>query len=211
MRVDIRTLKENEDNPRIITEENLDKLVDSLLIFPRMLDLRRIVVAKDSHLLLGGNMRHRAMSRILMMERDEMLRRITEQGSRRKKTDGEVDALVQYWDGWRLNPMIDIEEADLSEDEQKEFIIKDNVSAGTWNYDMLQNFDKDDLKEWGLTDWMPVQFGVTVDSEDFSPNADERQRIIITFPRELRQKVHDILGIEGEGKTSYRLEELIDN
>lgn len=34
----------NPDNPRTITKEKFDKLVNSILIFPKMLQLRPIVV-----------------------------------------------------------------------------------------------------------------------------------------------------------------------
>jgi ParB-like chromosome segregation protein Spo0J len=41
---------------------------------------------------------------------------------------------------------------DLTEDEQKQFIIKDNVGFGEWDWDMLANeWETDLLDEWGLT------------------------------------------------------------
>ncbi len=44
-----------------------------------------------------------------------------------------------------------IKASDLTEDEQRQFIIKDNVSGGEWDWDMLNNeWDADDLEEWGL-------------------------------------------------------------
>jgi ParB-like chromosome segregation protein Spo0J len=40
---------------------------------------------------------------------------------------------------------------DLSEEQQKEFLIKDNVSGGEWDWDMLANeWNTDELQEWGL-------------------------------------------------------------
>lgn len=40
---------------------------------------------------------------------------------------------------------------DLTEQEQKEFIIKDNIGFGEWNWDELANsWDMDDLIDWGL-------------------------------------------------------------
>jgi ParB-like chromosome segregation protein Spo0J len=39
----------------------------------------------------------------------------------------------------------------LSEQKQKEFIIKDNVSGGEWDWGMLANeWEEEELKEWGL-------------------------------------------------------------
>jgi ParB-like chromosome segregation protein Spo0J len=40
---------------------------------------------------------------------------------------------------------------DLSEDKQREFLIKDNTSGGEWDWDMLANeWDNEQLEEWGL-------------------------------------------------------------
>jgi len=40
---------------------------------------------------------------------------------------------------------------DLTEDQKKEFIIKDNVDFGEWNWDDLANsWDTEQLTEWGL-------------------------------------------------------------
>ena len=40
---------------------------------------------------------------------------------------------------------------DLSEDEKKQFIIKDNVGFGEWDFDELaNNWDAEQLTEWGL-------------------------------------------------------------
>ena len=39
----------------------------------------------------------------------------------------------------------------LTEEQQKEFIIKDNVGFGEWEWDMLANeWDTEKLQEWGL-------------------------------------------------------------
>jgi hypothetical protein len=47
---------------------------------------------------------------------------------------------------------VDILIADqLSEDQKKEFIIKDNVGFGEWDWDILANeWDNELLSEWGL-------------------------------------------------------------
>lgn len=46
---------------------------------------------------------------------------------------------------------------DLTEDEKKEFIIKDNVNFGDHNFEILsQDWDLDKLKEWGVE--FPVKF-----------------------------------------------------
>ena len=44
-----------------------------------------------------------------------------------------------------------IKASDLTEDQQRQFIIKDNVGFGEWDWDMLANeWDEHELNEWGL-------------------------------------------------------------
>ena len=43
----------------------------------------------------------------------------------------------------------------LSEDQKKEFIVKDNVGFGEWEWDILANeWDSSKLTEWGLDVWL---------------------------------------------------------
>ena len=50
--------------------------------------------------------------------------------------------------GWKEVP---IEVVDWDEDKQRQFIIKDNVSGGEWDWEMLANqWDAEELNEWGL-------------------------------------------------------------
>jgi ParB-like chromosome segregation protein Spo0J len=45
---------------------------------------------------------------------------------------------------------------DWTEDQKREFLIKDNVSFGEWDWDLLANdWDAFDLQEWGLDVWAP--------------------------------------------------------
>lgn len=44
-----------------------------------------------------------------------------------------------------------IKASDLTEEQQKEFIIKDNVGFGEWDWDMIANeWDAEQVTEWGL-------------------------------------------------------------
>jgi ParB-like chromosome segregation protein Spo0J len=38
----------------------------------------------------------------------------------------------------------------LTEEQQREFLIKDNVSGGEWDWALLQDWDSQQLSEWGL-------------------------------------------------------------
>jgi DNA modification methylase len=112
--VKLSELKSNPNNPRIIKDDKFIKLVNSIKEFPKMLEIRPIVVNADM-IVLGGNMRLKACKEAGLKE---------------------VPVIFAH---------------DLTEDEQKQFIIKDNVGFGEWDWDMLANeWDAEDLVEWGL-------------------------------------------------------------
>ena len=67
-----------------------------------------------------------------------------------------------------------IQASELTEKQQREFIIKDNVGFGEWDWDMIANeWDAEQLDDWGLD--MP---GFDFDSDelnvDFNINSDEK-------------------------------------
>lgn len=71
--------------------------------------------------------------------------------------------------GLKEVPVIKAE--DLTEDQQKEFIIKDNVGFGEWDWENLSNnWNTDELKEWGLDVWeQPTEVDYSLlDEEDLS-------------------------------------------
>jgi site-specific DNA-methyltransferase (adenine-specific) len=112
--VKLSEIKSNPNNPRIIKDDKFRKLVNSIQEFPKMLEIRPIVVNADM-IVLGGNMRLKAC-----------------------KEAGLKEVPIIFAD-------------DLTEDEQKQFIIKDNVGFGEWDWDMIANeWDADQIQEWGL-------------------------------------------------------------
>lgn len=129
----------NPDNPRTITKEKFDKLVNSILVFPKMLQLRPVVV--DAKMVaLGGNMRTEALNAIAQMNPEELAERLASTADYQRKTQGEQGALLEYWGKWLDNPVAYVVKADnLSEQEREQFIIKDNTQFGTWDYDALAN------------------------------------------------------------------------
>ena len=56
---------------------------------------------------------------------------------------------------------------DLTEEQQKEFIIKDNVGFGEWDMKMLaDDWDRTKLNEWGMElDWNTEE--VQAEEDDF--------------------------------------------
>lgn len=120
--IKIALVKPNPSNPRIIKDDKFIKLVKSIKEFPKMLELRPIVV-NDDMVVLGGNMRLKACKEA----------------------------------GLKEVPII--KASDLTEEEQKEFIIKDNVGFGEWDFEMLADWDSEQLEEWGLDipTWQEVE------------------------------------------------------
>mgnify|MGYP003404023347 CR=1 FL=1 len=58
---------------------------------------------------------------------------------------------------------VPVQVVDWSEEKQREFIIKDNVSGGEWDWDLLSaEWDENQLTDWGLD--IPV---FTKDSDEF--------------------------------------------
>lgn len=46
----------------------------------------------------------------------------------------------------------------LTEEQKKEFVVKDNKSFGDWDWEMLSSdWDVQDLNDWGFGDWKPKQ------------------------------------------------------
>ena len=71
--------------------------------------------------------------------------------------------------------------ADLTEEEARRFIITDNVSGGEWDMDdLLQNWDKSELEEWGLElDWPE---DILIGTDEFSlPDGDKAPFQQMTF------------------------------
>jgi hypothetical protein len=61
------SIKSNERNPRQITPEQFQKLMQSIADLPAMMELRPIIVDSDG-VILGGNMRHKALLQMGMVE-----------------------------------------------------------------------------------------------------------------------------------------------
>lgn len=205
--ININHIKENADNPRCITPEMLDKLINSILVFPKMLDIRPIVVNEES-VILGGNMRFKALTAILNLAIEEVTERIKKSQQKGKLTEAEAQNLIDHWTQWRDAPLVGIIRGELTEDEVKQFVIKDNVSAGDWDYDALENFDQEDLADWGVQTWGSIDDYMDYEDSTPAPACAERLRIIITYPRDRVTEVENLLGKE-VSKPNFRLEELL--
>jgi len=110
----IKEIKPNPDNPRVIRDEKFAKLKTSIQEFPQMLKLRPIVV-DENDVILGGNMRYRALQEL------------------------------KHKEVWTIKA------SELTEAQKREFVIKDNVGFGEWEWETLANeWDASELEAWGL-------------------------------------------------------------
>jgi len=110
-------IKANPNNPRVIKDDKFKKLVKSIKDFPKMMELRPMVINADN-IVLGGNMRLRALKELKYKDiPDEWVKRAE----------------------------------DLTEEEQRRFIIADNVGFGEHDWEVLKmEWDVEELNEWGL-------------------------------------------------------------
>lgn len=117
-------IKANPNNPRVIKDDKFHKLVKSIEEFPKMMELRPMVINADN-IVLGGNMRLKALKEL----------------------------------GYKEVPDAWVKRADeLTDEEQRRFIIADNVGFGEHDWEMLANeWDVQELGDWGLD--MP-DFGI---------------------------------------------------
>lgn len=160
--IKLSQVKVNEANPRTITTDKFNKLVNSILVFPKMLEIRPIVIDKTFKA-LGGNMRTQALNAIAGMDINTIQARLSSIADYNKLGVDEKAKLNQHWAEWLTNPSVFIIKAEtLTESEKQQFIIKDNVAYGAWDFDALANkFDSAKLGDWGMDVWqMPTPTAV---------------------------------------------------
>jgi len=78
----------------------------------------------------------------------------------------------------------------LTEEQQREFIIKDNVGFGEWDWDLIANqWDAEQIEEWGLD--IP-NFDTDKEHEDLSDDEVIIYKIELSFDNEAEQEEHYI-------------------
>lgn len=127
----IETVIINKDNPRTISKADYNKLKQSIKDFPLMLKYKKITVNEDM-VILGGNMRYRALQELGHKEVHYQV-----------LTEVDIAETIRGYEkrGIKKN----------RQDIINEFLIKDNTTFGTWDFDMLANdFHDQPLPEWGV-------------------------------------------------------------
>jgi len=159
-------IKRNPNNPRVIVDEKLERLVNSIRNFPEMLEIRPIVV-NDDMVVLGGNMRLRACKEA----------------------------------GLKEVPVI--KASNLTDEQQQEFIIKDNVGTGDWDWNILSTeWDSDLLDSFGLITWN----GSDVDLDDFfeddTGEKNNVNKIVLEYTDEEYPRIIELFGLHQGTKES---------
>lgn len=119
--IQIDRLKNNPDNPRTIKKDQLEKLKRSIKSFPEMMEKRPMVCVTDKD------------GKMFPLGGNMRLKAIKELGFEEVKKEW-----VTLADDW-------------TEEQRKEFVVKDNASLGSWDFDALvERWNIDDLDEWGV-------------------------------------------------------------
>lgn len=214
-KVKLSQVRVNKANPRTIREAKLNLLCERLLVFPKMIAIRPVVV-DDKMVVLGGNMRVTALNRIAGMPFEKIAQIIGATKNYQRLSQPEKEQLLKSWQEWLEKPTVEIVKAStLSEAEKKEFVIADNASFGEWDYDKLANeWDSDDLNSWGVDVWkteppMPQNHGAGAPSVDNAADLAEKEHEETFDPTNLPPELQgqdinpaDLPKIEGDNQTA---------
>ena len=224
-------VKVNKANPRTITKTKLRLLVERLLVFPKMIRLRPVVV-DNTMTALGGNMRLRAFGLISEMSIEDIGKVVARTKNFQLMNKSEREALLSAWQVWLDKPTLEIVKAsELSDAEKKEFIIADNASFGEWDYDRLGNvWDAEDLNSWGVDVWNPDKgyegAAGAVDPTNLPPKLQGQEkdpeslpeiegsgetdvvRVTIVFPKDRTDELAARLGLDRIDRVVYNIDEL---
>ena len=172
-KIKLEKIQINKDNPRTITKEKFDKLVNSILVFPKMLEIRPIVV-DGNFIALGGNQRTEALKAISKMEIATISERLTSVSDFQRMDKSEQENTILFWGAWLDDKVVPIINASrLTEDEKRQFIVKDNAGFGEWNFaELAEKWDASSLNEWGVDfpeNWdLPEEESKEAKEDDFT-------------------------------------------
>jgi ParB-like chromosome segregation protein Spo0J len=159
----LSNIKPNPNNPRLIKDDKFNKLVQSIKDFPEMMEKRPIVCVTD----VDGKIYPLG-------------------GNMRYKALKEI--------GYKDIPETWVTMADdWTEEKRREFVIKDNVGFGEWDWEQLGNeWDAEELEAWGLD--VP-EFDLEPDYDDLigeEKNKPATMKITFESPEQLQKAEIDI-------------------
>jgi len=137
----LKDIKPNPNNPRVLRDDKFQKLKKSIAEFPKMLSLRPMVI-DENNVVLGGNMRLRALQELGFTEIEEAwVKRSSDLTEEEKKRfiiadnvafgEWDWDTLANDWEvvdleAWGLDiPQFDtVEELEASEEKEEMNVIE---------------------------------------------------------------------------------------
>lgn len=158
-----------ERNPRVISKDKMDKLVESIKNNPDYFEARPIICSDRTgkNVIIAGNQRLRA-AKILGLS--------------------EVPVVVLKG---------------LSEEKEKEIIIRDNVELGDWDFDILANeWDEELLRLWGGEELIGGVGNGLVDKLKEAKHVEKEEYfikkpfVIIFYDEFSKERLENILGLE---------------
>ena len=164
--IKVSNIKNNPNNPRTIDEDKLEKLKRSIKSFPEMMEKRQMVCVTD----VDGKLYPLGGNMRLKAIKDLGMKEIPK-------------SWVSMADEW-------------TEEQRREFIIKDNANLGDWNLEDLQeNWDLDLISEWGVD-----LGGVDIDEDEFGeeftlPDGDKEpfQQMTFTLADEQAEQIKNAI------------------
>jgi hypothetical protein len=130
----LKDIKPNPNNPRVLRDDKFQKLKQSIKEFPKMLSLRPMVI-DENNVVLGGNMRLRALQELGFTDIDEAwVKRSSDLTEEEKKRfiiadnvafgEWDWDTLANDWDVVDLEAWgLDIPQFDRPEDFDEDFTL----------------------------------------------------------------------------------------
>lgn len=167
MKVNVKELTINPINPRKIRTKSKLQLTHSVLLFSKMLDVRDIVINKDN-IVLAGNQRVTVLKELSTISEKNLEKILASSRTFSQMEKSKRRALINQWMKWQENPEVEVTCGDFTEEEEREFLIKDNQEYGEFDTEVLgRAYDKEELIEYGVDDDITSLIG-EVESMDYS-------------------------------------------
>ena len=148
--IKVSNIKNNPNNPRTIDNDKLEKLKRSIESFPEMMEKRQMVCVTD----VDGKLYPLGGNMRLKAIKDLGMKEIPK-------------SWVSMADDW-------------TEEQRKEFIIKDNANLGDWDLEDLQeNWDLDLISEWGVDLELDEVEELEAKEDDFDVELPEEPKTVL--------------------------------
>ena len=205
-------LKNNPSNPRTLSEVDFKKLLNKILVYPRLLEKNKITFdSEQDNTILGGNMRFKTLNHIIKEFANKDISKAIKQDQTALGVDnkdllnGSVDIFSDIIDSKAIPESWTQDAKGLTAEEKEAFIIIDNVSDGKWDFDVLANEWDIDLGEWNVSSFdIDVNIDDIETSDEFSLKDGDRepfQQMTFTLSDEqaeyIKGRISDIKQTDG--------------